>query len=339
MPKRGAAKVSDKVNDFFVVGSSVVDVICRTSDAERVDIGGRHVEHLVCISFASKSELSGIDFKPGGSASNSAVALKGMGSSVCLLSVVGKDRFGEFILDCLKKAGIDASHVKVLRSAQTGVSIVLLLASGEKSILAFRGANNELGPSDVNEEAMRNSKRVFITSLVSDANYLLFEKILKLSKNHSKHVIFAPSITMLHSWMPRIRKLRPYFDMVIVNYEEGCYYTGKTDIKDILGALPGKVAVVMKDVDGAFAAEKGKDVFHVKAVPVKIKDTTGAGDAFSGAFTHSYYAKKSIPESLKVAAAAAALKLSHEGAQFRLGKLALNAFMKKHLSSLVVRRF
>ena len=337
MPKKGAAKVSSPVNDFFVVGSSTLDIIAKTKDAERVDIAGKHAEHLVCISFASKSELSAISISPGGSALNSSVALRALGSSVCLLSAVGKDEFGKLVFDSLARAGISSSNIKAFGNVQTGVGLVLLMG-GEKSVLVFRGANSLLGPSDVSDVLIKNAKQVFISTLVSTSNFKLFEKIVLLAKKHNKPVIFAPSISTLHSWLPKIRSLHSSFNMVIVNYEEGSYYTGKTNVKEILKALPGKVVVVMKDFDGAYAQERGKSPYHVKAVPVAVRSTAGAGDAFSAAFVHSYYGGESIEESLKVAASTAALKLSHTGAQFAFNKVVLHNFMKHHSSSLVVRR-
>ncbi|MBI3037069.1 carbohydrate kinase family protein [Candidatus Woesearchaeota archaeon] len=342
MPKKG-----ESLNraDFFVVGSSTLDIIAKTSDVERIDIGGRHVERLVCISFASKSELESLELSPGGSASNSAIMMRTLGSSVCLLSAVGNDEFGKAVLADLRKNRINTAAVKVFSNSPTGVGLGIISPGGEKSILVYRGANSALGRSDVPESAIKNSKRILITSLVSAKNYGLFKKVLALAKKHRRPVVFAPSITMLHSWMPQLRKLRPHFDVVIMNYEEGRYYTGKDNIRDILGSLPGKIAVVTKDVEGAYAADKsGKSsknakYFHVSAVPVKIKDTTGAGDAFSGAFAHTYYPAHSITDALKTAAAAAALKLTHKGAHFSLGKAHLASFMKSNASKLVVRRF
>ncbi|MBI2549935.1 carbohydrate kinase family protein [Candidatus Woesearchaeota archaeon] len=336
MSKKSAGLGGKASADFFVVGSSTLDIIAKTSDVERIDIGGRHAEHLVCISYGSKSELSAIDLRPGGSASNSAVVLRSLGGSVRLLSGIGKDEFGSLALGNLKKAGIVTGSVKVFPKAKTGVGVVLV-SGGEKSILAFRGANSLLGSSDIRESDVVNCRRVFVTSLVSAQNYGLFEKIISLSTRHRKPVVFAPSITMLHDWAGRIRRTHHLFDMVIVNYEEGRYFTGKSEIKEILGSLPGKVAVVMKDVDGAYAAFNGT-AYHVTAVPVKVKDTTGAGDAFSAAFAHSYYGGKSISEALRVGAAAAAMKITHEGTQFRIGRSALASFIKAHSASLAVRR-
>lgn len=325
--------------DFFVVGSSTLDIIAKTSDVERIDIAGKHVEKLVCISFASKSELQSLELSPGGSASNSAIMMRKLGSSAYLLSAVGNDEFGRVVLADLKKSGINTATVKAFSGASTGVGLSILSPGGEKSILVFRGANSSLGASDVSEAAISDSRHVFVASLVSPKNYGLFKKVLALSSRHRKPVVFAPSITMLHAWMPELRKLKPHFDVVIMNYEEGSYYCGKGDVKGILGALPGRVVVVTKDADGAYAADKTGKYFHVSAVPVKIVDTTGAGDAFSGAFAQKYYSSGSVTEALKTAAAAAALKLTHKGAHFGRTKSELAAFMKKNASKLVVRRF
>ncbi len=336
MSKKGV-KGGYAASDFFVVGSSTVDIIARTSDVERVDIAGKSIERLVCISFATKSELEQLEIHPGGSASNSAIMIRTLGSSVNLLSAVGSDSFGKIILDDLKKNGINASNVKVFKNAATGVGIVIL-SGGEKSILVFRGANSELGGKDFSDAAVKGVKRVFIASLVSQKNYALFKKAVAAAKKYGKPVVFAPSITMLHSWLPQLRQLRPHFDVMIVNYEEGSYYAGRKSVKEILSSLPARIAVVMKDVEGAYARDERK-FFHVSAVPVKIADTTGAGDAFSGAFAQAYYSTGSVAESMRTAAAAAALKLTHKGAHFGKTKAELAAFMKKHRSSLVVRRF
>lgn len=335
MPKKGE---SNSLFDFFVVGSSTLDIIAKTSDVERIDIAGKHVEKLVCISFASKSELQSLELSPGGSASNSAIMMKKLGSSAYLLSAVGNDEFGRVVLADLKKNNIDLATVKVFSNVTTGIGLAILSPGGEKSMLVYRGANSSLSASDVSEAAISDSRHVFVASLVSPKNYGLFKKVLALSKRHRKPVVFAPSITMLHAWMPELRKLKPHFDVVIMNYEEGSYYCGKGDVKGILDALQGRVVVVTKDAEGAYARE-GRNFFHVAAVPIKIADTTGAGDAFSGAFAHAYYSTGSVQSALKTAAAAAALKLTHKGSHFGRTKAELAAFMKKNASKLVVRRF
>ncbi len=328
--------------DFLVVGSSTLDIVAKTSSVERIDIGRKVVERLVCIPFASKTELESLELHPGGSASNSAIMMKTLGSSVYLLSAVGRDEFGRSVLADLKRNGINTATVRVLGNSSTGVGISILSSGGEKSSLVYRGANSRLGSGDVSEAEIKGAKAVFITSLVSEKNYGLFRKVLALAKKHGRQAIFAPSITMLHRWMPELKKLKPHFDMVIMNYEEGRHYTGKSGVKEILDLLPGKVAVVTKDAEGAYAVERNggsRRYAHIPAVPVRVVDTTGAGDAFGGAFASTYCSSRSLPEALKTAVAAAALKLTHKGAHFSLKRAVLDAFMRKNSSRMAVRRF
>ncbi len=319
--------------DFLVVGSSTLDVIAKTRDVERIDIGGKHVERLVCISFASKSELENVEIHPGGSAANPAVMMRVLGSSVRLLSAVGNDSFGRIVLEDLRKNAVSTDSVCVVKGSQTGVGLSIL-SGGEKSMLVFKGANEFLGPENVSGQIVDGARNVFVTSLVSQKNFALFVKLVRLARQRKAPVVFAPSITMLHRWLPNLKRLGQ-FDVVIMNFEEASYFTGKSLIKEILSSLPGKVCVVTRDVEGAYVRANGR-FFHIGAVQVKVIDTTGAGDAFAGAFAASFCLGKSVESALKVAVSAAAMKLTHKGAHFSMKASALSRFMKG--KDLAVRR-
>lgn len=329
--------------DFLVVGSSTVDISARTSHIERIDISGQEgkiAEHLVCIAFGSKTDLESLELLPGGSAANSAVAMQRLGSETALLSSLGNDYLGSIALKDLERNNVDVSHVVSDKIMGTGVGLNITAPTGEKSVLVYRGANDSLGPKHLSESLVRNSRRVFVTSLVSDKNFALFLNIVKLAKRHHKPVIFAPSISMLHRWLPRLRRIHTGFAVSILNYEEGSYYTGKEKISDILRQLPGNVDVVSKDADGAYAKE-GHDFFHAKSLPVKIVDTIGAGDAFSGAFAHYYYAgsKHAVADALAKAVGIAGLKLTQKGARlgsYSSGKIA--SYIRKSDSVVKLKR-
>ena len=127
--------------DFLVVGSATLDVFARTHKIERIDISGNRskgAEHLVCITFGSKTDLAGLDIFPGGSAANSAVAMQRLGSETALLACVGNDHFGSVALKDLENNEVDTSCVAVGKGLGTGVGINLAAPSGEKSVLVYR---------------------------------------------------------------------------------------------------------------------------------------------------------------------------------------------------------
>ncbi len=315
--------------DFLAIGSLTVDIVAKAQAVERVDLAGhktRPEEHLLCIPFGSKTSLDGLEFLPGGSAANSAVAMARLGSKVALLSCVGNDSLGGVAIKELASHNVDTSHV-VSKSVGTGVGLNITSPTGEKSVMVYRGANEGLGPEHLTDGLVKGSRRLLITSLVSEKNFALFLKAVKLARKHSKEVVFCPSITMLRRWLPRLKRLGLSFDVSIFNYEEGSQYSGKKAVKDILRSIPGKVAVVSKDVDGAYAKE-GKSFFHVPALPVKVVTTLGAGDTFSGTFAHFYYSGDSVPVALAKAACTAALKLSKPGAHLHYSKNEALSFLK-----------
>lgn len=329
-------------HDFLVVGSSTVDVFARTRQIERIDFsgnGGNSTEHFVCINFGSKTDIDGLDIFPGGSAANSAFAMQRLGSETAVLACVGNDHFGGIALKDLESSGVDTGFVAVSKRLGTGVGINLASPSGEKSVLVYRGANDALGPEHLKEGMVKSARHVFVTSLVSQKNFALFLRLVKMAKKHHRPVIFAPSITMLHKWLPQLRKIHSGFAVSILNYEEGAHYSGKGNVREILRHLPGNVDVVSKDAAGAYAKE-GADFFHVKALPVRIIDTAGAGDAFSGAFAHYYYrgSRHSVSNALSKAVIVAGLKLTRRGSRLSCSAREVAEFISRSKSKLAVEK-
>ncbi len=316
-----------KRHDCLVIGAALVDILAETGQMRKVVLPGKYIEHRIFLSLASKTMLKNLQLSPGGSALNVAVTMDGMGSKVAILTGIGKSVFGNYILERLKATGIGAPYVKVVPK-ETGIGISLI-SGGEKSSLAYHGAVDALSEKDITPEMVKSSRRILITSLTSKSNYTLFLKTLSLAKKHGVPVIFAPSITMLKEFPERLRKLNYKFEMVILNYEEGSFLTHKKGVKEILEALPGRVAVVTKDREGAYARE-GKRMLAVNAVPVKVVNTTGVGDSFCGAFVHTYARTGSLEESLKCGAAVAQMNLSTMETEIRCSEAQIGAFLKKH---------
>lgn len=313
--------------DCLVIGAALVDILAETGQMKKVVVPGNYIEHRIYLSLASKNTLKSAEISPGGSALNVAVTMDCMGSKLALLTCLGQDVFGDFILDKIKKTRINASLIKRAK-AQTGIGINLI-SGGEKSCLAFHGAVDELGEKELTEQMVADAKRILITSLASKKNYALFLKALQLAKKHKVPVVFAPSITMLREHAEKIRKLNYEFEMVILNYEEGSFLTQKKEVRQMLESLPGKIAVVTKDRDGAYARE-GTKMLAINAVPVKVVNTTGVGDSFCGAFVHTYSKTGSLEGALKAGTAVAHMNLSTMETEIRCSKAQIDGFLKKH---------
>lgn len=323
-------------HDYLIIGAAVVDILAEAGFLEKKSKSNKYIEHVMCLSMATKTTLDELKVNPGGSALNVAITIDCMGGRSALLTCIGENVFGDFILKRLRDSNIDSSYIK-RSETQTGIGINLV-SNGEKSSLVYHGAVDDLSPLDISAAMVKNANHIIITSLTSAKNYLLFLKTLKLAATYRVPVVFAPSITMLKKAYKRIRTLRHAFDIVIMNYEEASFLTRKKDIRQMLRTLPGRVVVITKDKDGAFARE-GKHMMHVNSLPVKVKGTTGAGDVFCGAFVDTYYKTKSISEALKIATTVAGMKLGRMEAEVQCFPPEIMRFLKEYEKRIHVRKF
>src|SRR5262245_31136989 len=120
--------------DILVVGSLNADLVVRTPR------------------FPQPGEtISGDDLQviPGGKGANQAVAAARHRASVSMLGRVGKDNFGDFLLDNLKSNKVDARHIQ-RDGASTGTAIIVVDANGQNSIVLSAGANGKVNDTDVN---------------------------------------------------------------------------------------------------------------------------------------------------------------------------------------------
>lgn len=322
--------------DALAIGSTVIDVLAKSAAVVKTNKTIHHRrEAFACIAFASKTTVDSISVQLGGSAANAATAMTRLGTKVKLLSGVGKDELGKFALEQLQKAKVPTKSVKVFKKVGTGIGISIISSSGEKSTLVYKGANNALSSKDLRDEDVKSCKTIFITSIPSKQNYLLFLKAMRLAKKFRKKTVFAPSITMLRAQHEKLTKLKETFDVVIMNQEEALYLTKQKTLVQALKKLPGKTNLVTAGKNGAFLFD-GKNTFSIKAPKVRIADTSGAGDAFAGAFTSSFCKGLDGKKTLQTAASVAALKLSQVGAQFKGTEKQVEEFKKKHLKELKV---
>ncbi len=324
-----------KNQKYLVVGGITMDVICL-ADIKKVNLNNSKTSDKgIYIKFSSKTPLKDFKLDFGGSAANSAVALSRVGNKVDLLSCVGTDYFGYASIKNIKDFGVSTKLVK-RKGQKTGFGIAIITPDGEKSVLVYRGSNDNLSINDISEKEIIGVDAVFITSMVSKENFVLFKRVLSICNKNNKTVIFAPSISMIRDYKKEIKKLESFFDISIMNIEEARYYTSKFDIKDVIKDLPGIVRVVSADVDGAYAYD-GDRILKIGIVPLKVIDSTGAGDTFSACFCSEFLKTNSIERALGFATMCASLKVNHIGARFNKSLREVEFAYKKYKRYLKVK--
>ncbi len=242
-----------------------------------------------------------ITFHSGGDAMNVAVDLAKLGASVAMAGCVGDDAAGQFLINVLRKEGIDTSCVRALSDKGTSTSLVICEPNAERHFIFTSGANTVFNGAAITDAMLESVAALFIgssmalPSLEGDVLADLFSRARKLG------VVTAMDATSAADgrYLERIEAALPYTDIFIPSHREAVLITGDDDPVAEIEFLKNrgvKVAGVKSGSKGVFiSADK---FIHVPAencaCPV---DTTGAGDAFMAGFMYGIVNGKSPEQS------------------------------------------
>jgi sugar/nucleoside kinase (ribokinase family) len=253
----------------------------------------------------------------GGLAGTALVACSRLGVHAAYVGILGFDELSQFTLDELKREGVDTSIVN--RKKGTGPyysTIIVEHHTGERIILFSPEAVENPSIDDLPEEDILDSKVVFLDYTVIDAA----EKIISLA--HSRNIPIVADIELIED--SRIFSVMALVDHLIVNLEMGRSITHKKNPEEIIRFFQSngtKNSIVTDGANGCWYQSDGKEIAHQPAFMVDVVDTTGCGDVFHGAYATALALGMGIPESVKLAAATAALKATKPG-----GRLGIPSF-------------
>lgn len=243
----------------------------------------------------------------GGKGFNQAIALARAGSNVAFAGAIGDD--GEMLMDAMKEANIDTTHVLRL-PCKTGQAIIQVDSNGQNCIIILAGANGQISKEHVDSTLADYARGDLILLQNEIAN---MPYIVESAHRLGMQVALNPS-----PYREDLMALIPQVDILLLNEVEGEQLTGEQDPQKIMDALqaryPGISAVVTLGADGAwFLSAEGERTFG-PAFRCKAVDTTAAGDTFTGFFLTTYLASGDAALALRTAAQASAIAVSRPGA-------------------------
>jgi ribokinase len=253
-------------------------------------------------------EMSG-----GGKGANQAVAAARAGASVALVGAVGADEFGARLLDELTGEGVGVAGVARLPGVATGLAAIVVDQKGENQIAVASGANHVLGAGDVERafgELDLSAATCALLSLeVSDE--VVVEGAGRAATSGMAVVVNPAPARPLP---PELIALRP---ILTPNEGEAAELTGRDDPAATAAALVeagAAAALVTAGAQGVFLAT-GTGVEQIEPPTVSVRDTTGAGDAFSGVLAAGLARGWEVGRAARWATAAAALSVTRPGAR------------------------
>ena len=277
-------------------------------------IGSSNIDQFSYVNkFPQEGEtVIGESFKTGfgGKGANQAVMAGILGSDVYIISCLGNDIFAESTIDNFKKNKVNTEYIQ-RADVSSGVAPIWVDAEGENKIVVIPGANNEI----IGEEAINSIKKITNVSYVvgqaeipMKVNYEVFE----YSKRNNISTIFNPA-----PGMKLDDKFLDAVDWLIPNENEFEIISGLKLSKENILEFSSKIfsnLIVTLGKQGAFLVEDNK-IIEFEAPSVKVADTTGAGDAFVGAYVHGMSKNLAPKESIKLAIEKASSSVQRKGTQ------------------------
>ncbi len=246
----------------------------------------------------------------GGKGSNQAVAAARAGARVAIVAAIGDDAAGQGALALWAAEGIDAGGATILAKLPTGEALILVDAAGENEIIILAGANAALPGA----AAIAAAAGAALVVAQLETPLPVTESAFRAAR--------AQGIPTLLNAAPALGELpdglRDLTDILVVNETEGAVLAGRTGppeaLARALGSRHRRGAVVTAGAAGAFWSEHDGALVHAPAIPTGVVDSTGAGDAFIGAFAAALASGSPVDQALGRGVVAGALACRRAGA-------------------------
>lgn len=277
------------------------------------------------------------DYFSGGVTANFLVAVARLGISCGFIGAVGDDSYGDFLIKEFKKERVDTKFTVIKKGKQTPVNFIFVV-KGEKTIIQSpHMLTTKLELIDLEEDYISEAN-VLHTTLIHPG---ISEKMINLAKKFDVKISVDLESQIAQRGWKNLEKMLLKADILIPNKEGAKMITKCKKPEDAAKNLNEKgIPIVIITLGNRGALVSTKEFQHeIPAYNIKnIVDTTGAGDAFNGAFTVAYWIKGwSLEKSIKYANAAASLKIQKLGARTGMpSDLELRQFLKENEKDLVI---
>ncbi|MCX4761177.1 sugar kinase [Streptomyces sp. NBC_01275] len=228
---------------------------------------------------------------PGGAGANVACwAAHGGCADVRLLGRVGADAVAWHERELIACGVRPRLVVDPQASTGTVICLVDAGAAAERTFLTDSGASLRLEPADWSEGLLDGVGRLHLSGylLFSESGRELVRTALASARARGVPVSLDPASAgfLVDLGVDRFLALVQGVDVLLPSRDEACLLTGLHDGAGAAAELSRRIPLVVakQGADGALVARNGTVLTHVPAVPATPRDTTGAGDAFTGAF-------------------------------------------------------
>ncbi|WNF23554.1 carbohydrate kinase [Mesobacillus jeotgali] len=258
---------------------------------------------------AALKDVVSFERAPGGAPANVAAAVAKYGHGAAMITKLGEDAFGDFLIEQLGSAGVETDKILRTREANTGLAFVSLKENGERDFSFYRKPSADLLFDEEEVKAHWFSKGDVLhfcsVDLVESPMKQAHKKAIQLMKEAGGLVSFDPNVRLplwekAEDCRAAILEFLPLAHIVKISDEELEFITGISHADEAIQSLfTGEVQAVVytKGADGADLFVKDAK-WQSSGYKVEVQDTTGAGDAFIGGFLFKLLEANVTPDNL-----------------------------------------
>jgi len=311
--------------DIVAIGNAIVDVIASADDAflkaEGLTKGGMQLID------ATRAEALYGRMGPGrevsgGSAANTLAGAAALGRSCAFVGQVADDQLGSVFAHDIRAHGVRFDTPPRAGEPPTGRCLVLVTPDGERTMNTLLGASHYLPTQSLDEGLIRGASILYLEGYMWDPEEprRVMREAIRIARDAGTIVAMTLSVNFiieLHRADLQGLIDDGLIDILFVNDDEVRCLTQIEDIETAIAKVAAQVPllVVTMGAEGAVAIKDGVRS-SVAAEPVaRVVDTTGAGDLFAAGFLAGHSEGRSVQDSLRMGAIAAAEVISHYGAR------------------------
>jgi len=290
--------------DICTIGSGTRDVFLRSKHFEEHSSKKAPAGFDVCFPMGAKIGVDEIFLETGGGATNVAVSCSNLGLKTTCICAVGDNENGDTILDALEDANVNTRAIQVDKDHPTSYSVILLAGTGQRSILAYRGASNYL---DLDKKDWKKLKYKYLYLSSMGGNLKKVKQAFLQANLRKAKIAWNPGGGELLAGMKKLKPFLEQTDFLFLNKEEVMLLTqaNQHNFKNKILELASLIKNTLVVTDGPRGAKYYNsyldDCVEAKALKGKRINTTGAGDAFASAFMATYLKTNDLDDSLRVA--------------------------------------
>jgi 2-dehydro-3-deoxygluconokinase len=235
-----------------------------------------------------------------------------LGHKAGIISNIGEDTHGKFLLDELGRRGVDKKEVKIIKRGRTGLSVIIIDKSGEVMVIEDKGSVDE--KRILPKKYIQGSKWLHM----SGCDYSWMSQASKFAHAAGIPISFDPGRAASRLGLEKLSPVLERLDFLILNRHELEALSGSKSFDEVKSlSKEFNCAVLLKTGHGpAYFCRSGTEMYSIPPYSAPyVVDTLGAGDAFGAGFICGKLEGRSVIESIKMAHACAGAKVMHAGAQ------------------------